>query len=244
MLRRLGAVPVLAVVLVGLSGCLRMDAELDVGADARATGSFTLEVAEQAAGLMGLTSGEDLASQVSSGEIGGAGADSGLTCEPLDRSGAIAVTCTFADAAFDDPDGIWSIKRVGDTVVLTVTGGDNAGADDPSMLQGLSSDGVTITARMPGPILSIDGDKATKVDDQTVRVRASIFDTFTVTVTSQAGSSGPAPWLVAALGALLVAVIAVVVVVVVRRRGDQPGSGGGGPMDAADSTDTDNSTDA
>jgi len=244
MLRRLGAVPVLAVVLVGLSGCLRMDADLDVGSDARATGSFTLEVAEQAAGLMGLTSGEDLASQVSSGEIGGAGADSGLTCEPLDRSGAIAVTCTFADAVFDNPDGIWSIKRVGDTVMLTVTGGDNAGADDPSMLQGLSSDGVTITARMPGPILSIDGDKATKVDDQTVRVRASIFDTFTVTVTSQAGSSGPAPWLVAALGALLVAVIAVVVIVVVRRRGDQPGSGSGGPMDAADSTDADNSTGA
>ena len=215
------AAPVLLVSALALSGCMKLEGDMNVNADATASGTFTVEIAQQAAGLLGLTSAEALAQEVNSGKFGGGSSASSISCSPIDRSGAFAVECAFDNVPFTDSTELWSIKKDGENVVVTVNGSQDSTTDMTSnpFASAIPSDSLDLTFRFPGDIVSIKGDKATQVDSRTVNVKASILDTFSATITAKAESSRSSvtPILI---GAAVVIVLAVVIaLVLILRRG-------------------------
>jgi len=215
-------VPLLAAGVFLLSGCVKFQGDMSVNSDATANGSFTVEVAQSAAALMGLTSGDALAEQVNAGKFGGGSSAADISCKSIDRSGAIAAECTFSNVPFTDTGSLWNIQRNGDDVVLVVENHQKEGEDQSSnpFTVGIPQDSISLTFTMPGDIKSIQGDKASKVNPRTAHVSASILDDFRVVITSAAGGGGLATSAVIliAVGALLAAIAFIVVILVIARR--------------------------
>jgi hypothetical protein len=199
-------ISVLILAPLALAGCVDLNADIRVNPDATASGSITMAVGNEAAGFLGIGSADDLAQAVQEEEMPGAVSPlAGADCAPAEVPNAIAVTCTFTDAEFTEEGGLWQLQRIDDSIIMTVTqAGDALTAADAGaeMLGGdMNIGSLEITARFPGPITTIEGENATKVDEFTVTVASSLTDSYTTTITAEAGSSGTPLWVFIVVGA-------------------------------------------
>lgn len=203
-----------------LTGCLRFDADLTVQSDGLISGDFTLEISQEIAAFAGITSSEAFAEELASGELDEADAlpAGEVDCEPVERTGAYAVTCTFRGADFSEPGELWWVTTDEESVTFHSRNESNP-EDDASELFGddFSLGSVNFEITMPGTITSVTGDFVEQTSDTTVRIESSLTDTFDIAVVSEKGSGGGVPiWLWVALGVLVLA--AVVVVFIARSR--------------------------
>lgn len=213
---RIVLLPLAALAVMTLAGCLSLKADMTVNSDGTATGDFTVEIAAQAAGFMGITSSEALVEQAKSGQIDGAESASDLACEPVERSGAIAMTCSFSDQAFTSSDDLWNIEATGDAIIFKAKQEQQEGLEENPFVAGLDAGGYDFNVRMPGPILSIEGERVEKVSDDSFRISATLTEPFDVTVTSEKGSSQST--VMPIIGIVVVVILAILILLFVKSR--------------------------
>ena len=217
--RAVVAAAIAATSLLALTGCLNLDADLQVKSDGLVSGELTLEISQQASGFLGITSSEALLEQLESGQIEGAEATADLDCKAADREGAVAVTCSFRDQEFAEPDELWWISTDAESVTFHSTSGEAVDAQDTEIFGDLFTfGGYTMDVTMPGKISSISGDFVEQTSDTSIRIDASLTDTFDITVVSDKSSGGAIPtWLWVVLAVVAGAVVVGVIVFLTRR---------------------------
>jgi hypothetical protein len=151
------------------------------------------------------------------------------------------VTCTVANVQASELDDAWSLTKTGDELTLNVVSESQAGTgDEAAMPEGMSLGQFSFTATFPGPISSITGNGATKVNENTVTVAGSLSENFNVTVVAASEPSGSATKLLI-LVILAIAVVAVFVVAIVLlvkgKKKDAPGEAATEEPPTADSSD-------
>jgi len=209
-----------------LSGCLRFDADLTVQSSGLISGDFTLEISQEIAAFAGITSSEAFAEELTSGELDEADAlpTGEVDCEPVERTGAYAVTCTFRDVEFSESGELWWVTSDEESVTFH-SRNESDPEDDASELFGedFSLGSINFAITMPGPITSVSGEFVEQTSDTTFRIESSLSDDFDIAVVSEKGSGGGvAPWLWVVLGILALVAVAVVVVVITRKKRATP----------------------
>lgn len=216
------AIPVLlAGSALALTGCLDVDADLTVNQDATATGEMTIAISSEVSGFLGLASGVDLVDQLQQGALEGAEGVEDLNCQPAEREGAVAMTCTFENQIFDQADDIWNIYAGDDgTVTFVSTSGEAIEEEDAGLFGDLDFDfgGYNITVEMPGPITSVEGTNVKQTSDTSFEIQAGLNDTFDVVVTSEDGSSSFPTFLLIIAIIVVLAVIAIIAFLLTRKR--------------------------
>jgi len=210
--------------VLGLTGCIKVDAVVGIGPDTTGSGTFALEFQKEAAGFLGITDLASFESQISEGALTeGDELDAFTECVTSENDTAYVYTCTFANTEFTDPEGLWQITKEGEEIVFTMSspgaGEEAAGAED--LLGGASMGGINVTAEFPGPITSIEGALVEQTSENEAVIRASMMDEITVTIRSEAGSSGPSLsviLVIAVTAGIIVLLIVAVVLLVMRRR--------------------------
>lgn len=203
--------------LLSLTGCLKVDATIDIDADAKASGTIGFEFAKQAASVLGISSLADFEAQMKEGTDAQDLAAFG-TCATSETEAGYAYTCTFTDKEFTTEGELWTITANDDQIVFHVVS-EGQSAEDNSLLGDASVGDVTIDVTFPGPIQGIEGTGAEKTSETSARIQAAMTDSLDVTVTSARGNSAawlPLVWVALAIVAVLVAVV--VIVLLTRRR--------------------------
>lgn len=198
-----------AVAVLGLSGCIKVDAEVGIGADARASGTFEFELEKDAAGFLGISDLASFESQIDEGALTeGDELDAFTECTTSESDTGYVYSCTFENTTFAEADGLWRIAKEGEEIVFTMAspgaGAEAAGAEE--LLGGASLGSINVDVEFPGPITSVEGDFVEQTSDNAATVTASMMDEIAVTIRSEAGS-GPS------LSVILVLVIAVAIIV-------------------------------
>jgi hypothetical protein len=197
---------ILALGALTLTGCLELEAELDVNSDATISGTINIEVASEAGALMGITSSESLAALVESGEAQDGLSAAAYSCTPaVGDTEKYEVDCTFSSTAFTDATEIWSASREGELITFRVFQEAAEGSGTDELIPGLELGGIDITATFPGDIESVTGDFAIQEDARTVEVTAPLSRSVDVTVVAQSGGGDVA----SVIGWIAVAVVGV-----------------------------------
>lgn len=220
-MRRLAIPALLATSALVLTGCLDVDADLTVNEDATATGEMTIAISDEVSGFLGLVSGNDLVEQVEQGMLEGAEGVEDLDCAPIDREGAVAMTCSFTNQAFEESDDLWNIYTSDDnTVTFYSSSGEAADEEDAGLLGDLSFDlgGYEISVEMPGPIVSVEGTNVQQTSDTSFRIEAGLDETFEAIVISEDGTSSFPVFIWILAGIALLAIAAIIAYVFSRRR--------------------------
>lgn len=221
----LGAV---AVAIVSLSGCIKVDAEVGIGADATASGTFAFELQKDAASFLGITDLATFESEITEGALTeGDELDAFTECTTSESDTGYVYSCTYANTTFTEADGLWRITKEGDEIVFTMAspgaGAEAAGAEE--LLGGASMGSINVDVEFPGPITTVEGDFVEQTSDNAATVSASMMDEIAVTIRSEAGS-GPSLSvilvLVIAVAIIVLLVIAVILLVKRRRAGTAP----------------------
>jgi len=198
---------VLAASTLALTACLDVAANVVVHSDARASGDMTVAISEDFSTLIGVESSQDLVDQIEQGSLDGAEAVSDLACSPLQRQGAVAMTCTFTNQTFDQPDDLWNIYAGDDgTVTFIATSGEAIAEEDADLLGDLDLDfgGYFIAVEMPGQITSIEGTNVEQTSETTFAVQSALDENFDVIVTSDSDPGGVSVALLLAITAVAV----------------------------------------
>lgn len=219
-----------------LTACIDVNADVTVNSDATGTGTFELVLQKQAASMLGITSADQLGTQIASEDSGGI---PGMgNCTSGENDAGYTYSCTFTNVAFTNGDGPWTITKSGDTITFAMKGnatGDLASAeasaspsasDDLSTLLGGASLGtMTVKVAFPGPISSVSGSGVEQTSDTSATISSDLSKTVDVSITAAASSGGSlsASMIIVLLVALAVLVLIVVVVIVmVSRRNKRP----------------------
>lgn len=218
-----------ALAVLGLTGCIKVDAIVGIGPDATGSGTFTLEFQKEAANFLGITDLASFESQISEGALTeGDELDAFTECVTSENDTGYVYTCTFANTEFTDPEGLWQITKEGEEIVFTMSspgaGEEAAGAEE--LLGGASMGGINVTAEFPGPITSIEGTLVEQTSENEAAITASMMDEIAVTIRSEAGSSGPTLSVILVIavtaGIIVLLIVAVILLVMRRRAGTAP----------------------
>jgi hypothetical protein len=234
--RLIGLAGACALAVLALSGCLKLDADLTVNADATGSGMLAIEFQKEAAGFLGISDLASFEKNFSGGDLGAEGLDKFTDCTSSETDAAYVYTCTFENEAFAEGDGPWTITKEGDLVVLRVVNEGQSGNPDDSLdlLGGADLGSLTVAATFPGPITAVSGDGVEKTSDTTATISGSLTDSIDASVTSESSSGGfSVSALLVILGALAVlALIVIVAVVLLMRRRAASSTGEAGAADA------------
>ena len=221
-----------ALVALTLTGCLKVDADLAINSDAQGTGTVGFELQKDAAGFMGISDVTSFENSVTTGDLSDTGLGELAACDTSESDTAYIYTCTFADQAFTDPAGMWTIEKAGDVITFHMvnagqTGTDTASGMDPSALLGDASLGsINVKVTFPGNITTVTGTGVTKTSDTSATIAGTMTAPLDVTITSEAGSGGPKiAALLVVLGAVAVIALIVIVIVVLLVRRRKPAAG-------------------
>ena len=218
-LRRSGGMLVLAgLAAVVLSSCMNLNYTLVANPDATVSGTLQLQVAKEAASMLGIATAEDLERQLMSGELTEAGNPKVLdSCVPGLDDTYIILNCSVTNVPLTDIDDGWSLVREGDTLVMTVK--TDSGATGEESSAGLGT--VSITVTFPGDIIGVEGNGVTKTAPDTIVAKGSLDETLDFTVTaSAAGAGGMNPiWIL--LAAFIVVIAGLALLLFLRRRREQ-----------------------
>jgi hypothetical protein len=217
--RLLGLVGACALAVVSLSGCLKLDADLTVNADATASGTLAIEFQKEAAGFLGISDLASFEENFTGEELGGQGLENFTDCTTSETDAAYVYTCTFENTAFAEGDGPWTITKEGDLIVLRVVNEAQSG-DDAALLGDANLGSISVSATFPGPITATSGDAVEKTSDTTATISGSLTESIDASVTSESSSSGfsVSSLLVVLLALAVLALIVIVVVVLLMRR--------------------------
>jgi hypothetical protein len=216
MKRSAGLIALATMAVLALSSCIDVTYKLTVNSDATLSGAFTAAISKEAMAPLGVTSKEQLGDALTSGEMDlGVDNEVAQSCVESEDATNFIVTCTVANVQASELDDAWSLTKTGDELTLNVVSESQGGTgDEAAMPEGMSLGQFSFTATFPGPISSITGNGATKVDENTVTVAGSLSENFNVTVVAASEPSGSATKLLI-LVILAIAVVAVFVVAIV-----------------------------
>ena len=209
-----------------LTACIDVNADITVNSDATGSGTFEMVLQKEAASMLGVTSADQLASQISGDETGVPGLSD---CKAGETDAGYTYSCSFTNTAFTDATGPWTITKSGESIVFTIKG--NAAADasaesgDMSELLGGASLGtMTIKVAFPGPISQMTGEGVTKTSDTSATITSDLSETVDVTITAESSAGGglSASMIIVLLVALAVIVLIIVVAIVMIRRRSKP----------------------
>ena len=218
--RLIGLAGACALAVVSLSGCLKLDADLTVNADATASGTLAVEFQKEAAGFLGISDLASFEENFSGEELGAEGLDNFTDCTTSETDAAYVYTCTFENEAFTEGDGPWTITKEGDLVVLRVVNEAQSG-DDAALLGDANLGSISVSATFPGPITAVSGDAVEKTSDTTATISGSLTESIDASVTAEASGGGfsvSALLVVLAALAVLALIVIVAVVLLMRRR--------------------------
>lgn len=209
--------------LLTLTACIDINADVTVNPDATGTGTFELVLQKQAAAMLGVTSADQLGSQIAAE---GSGGIPGMTdCTASETDAGYVYSCSFANETFTGSDGPWTITKSGETLVFAVRGNAAAdatgdAADEPNLLGDTSLGTMTVKVTFPGPISQITGTGVEKTSDTTATISTDLGQSVDVSITAAASSGGLAlaPIIVVVVALLVIALIVAVAVVMIRRR--------------------------
>lgn len=134
--QRVGAATLIVLATAGLTGCLKMDMQLNLQSDDTIDGSLVFAVSQELADLM-QTSGETMAQEMQDGMVGLDGGD--VTSEPYDDGTFVGSTTTFEGEplnAFSGENATAASESTGDENITIVREGDEfvvSGAFDLSV---------------------------------------------------------------------------------------------------------------
>jgi hypothetical protein len=217
--RTAGLVAVATMAILTLTACIDVTYKLTVNSDATLSGAFTAAISKEAMAPLGVTSKEQLGEALTSGDMDlGVNNEVAQSCVESEDATNFIVTCTVANVQASELDDAWSLTKTGDELTLNVVSESQGGTgDEAAMPEGMSLGQFSFTATFPGPISSITGNGATKVDENTVTVAGSLSENFNVTVVASSEPSGSAVKLLI-LVLLAIAVLAVFAVAMVLLR--------------------------
>jgi len=214
-----GMLAIAGLAVVVLSSCMNLNYTLVANPDATVSGTLQLQVAKEAASMLGIATAEDLEVQLKSGELTDAGNSKVLdSCVPGSDDTYIILNCGVTNAPLTDIDDGWSLVREGDTLVMHVKTDSGATGEESTVDLGA----VSITVTFPGDIISVEGNGVTKTAPDTILAKGSIDETLEFTVTaSAAGGSGINPmWLL--LAGFIVIIGGLALLLFMRRRREEP----------------------
>ena len=188
--RLIGLAGACALAVLSLSGCLKLDADLTVNADATASGTLAIEFQKEAAGFLGISDLASFEENFSGEELGAEGLDQFTECTTSETDAAYVYTCTFENEVFEGTDGPWSITKEGDLLVLKVVNEGQTGNPDDSLdlLGDANLGSITVSATFPGPITAVSGNGVEKTSDTTATISGSLTESIDASVTAE--SSG------------------------------------------------------
>lgn len=221
--RRLrGAAALSTILLLALTGCIKMDMDITLQPDDTVDGSLVFAVSAELAELSG-EDPEELAEQMQQDITDSSGSGTTRT-EPYDDGEYIGSTTFFEGQSLDyfgegssDPDALQIVREGDEFVVSGVMDFSDTGTEDMGDLGGAMDIRIAIT--FPGAVSAHDGtlDGTTVVWEPVVGERTEI--NARGSAVAGGGGLGGLAILPVALGALLLlAVIGVVVLLVLRNR--------------------------
>ena len=240
--RSAGLIALATMAILVLTSCIDVTYKLTVNSDATLSGAFMAAISKEAMAPLGVTSKEQLGEAVTSGDMDlGVDNEVAQSCVESEDATNFIVTCTVANVQASELDDAWSLTKTGDELTLNVVSESQGGTgDEAAMPEGMSLGKFSFTATFPGPISSITGNGATKVDENTVTVEGSLSENFNVTVVAASEPNGSATKLLI-LVILAIAVVAVFVVAIVLlvkgKKKDAPGEAATEEPPTADSSD-------
>ena len=216
--------------IVALSGCLKLDMEMNIQSDDTVDGTIILAVARDQAELFG---GEDALRESIQGESEGLFSDAPDTGEFDQRDYEddewIGTESEFSGVPIDEfagaETGDLTITRDGDEFVVEGQMDLTEGTEDPSADAILQSAELDVSISFPGDVIEANGD----IDGNEVSwepVPGEVLE-----ISARGSAEAGVPWMtIAAVGALVaLVVIGVVLLIVMRGRqtaADAPGAAG------------------
>ena len=216
--KKIGAIVATVVLVLGLSGCVRIISNITLHENNTASGEMIVAVQEGIGASMGMTD-QDFADQLNTGS--GIDTMANAKVAPYKQDGYVGTRVTFSDepiASFKGVDG--AITREGDTFVFQGT------APDTTQTQGLPAGSgaiATMSVTFPGKVTDHNG---------TLEGNTVTWDLLTQTEAPHAtgsaigggGSLSPIVLIIGGLiiGGLIIAALVVVGIVLLRRRSDVP----------------------
>ena len=219
-IRRSGGMLALAgLAVVVLTSCMNVNYTLVANPDATVSGTVQLQVAKEAASMLGIATAEDLEAQLKSGELTDAGNSKVLdSCVPGSDDTYIILNCSVTNVPLTDIDDGWSLVREGDTLVMDVKTDSGATGEESSVDLGA----VSITVTFPGDIISVEGNGVTKTAPDTIVAKGSLEQTLDFTVTASAAGAGSMNPIWILLAAFIVVIAGLALLLFLRRRREQP----------------------
>lgn len=235
--RLIGLAGACALAVLSLSGCLKLDADLTVNADATASGTLAIEFQKEAAGFLGISDLASFEENFSGEELGAEGLDQFTECTTSETDAAYVYTCTFENEVFEGTDGPWSITKEGDLLVLKVVNEGQTGNPDDSLdlLGDANLGSITVAATFPGPITAVSGTGVEKTSDNSATISGSLTESIDASVTAESSGGGfsISSLLVVLLAVAVLALIVIVIVVLLLRRRKGPQDEVAAPVDGA-----------
>jgi hypothetical protein len=221
-------VGVAALAIVTLTGCIKVDGDLTINADATGTGTVGFELQKEAASFMGITDLDSFKTQINSGDLQSNGLSGFTSCTPSETDTGFLYSCSFTDEAFTDPSGIWTIAKTGNSITFHMVNAGQTGtqgSDATALLGDASLGSLNVKITFPGNITDITGTGAAKTSDTTATITGTMTTPLDVTITSESTGGGmkiAALLVVLAALAVVALIIVVIVVLLVRRRKAAP----------------------
>ena len=221
MMNRVRAALVVVACLVGLTGCVKLDADLKVGSNETVSGNMKIGVDKQLLQSSGQSLDkirEQIETSIKST------ATQGVECKSYEDDKYVGSNCTFSNVPFDkmgssSGEGVGFTKD-GDKVKVTVDAGDLSG----NLPSGGSQPEVNFKVTMPGKIL--EHDSGAKVSGRTATYD-SLDKLGKISLTSEAGGGFPM-WALILIIVLVLLAIGAAVFFILRSRKAQQGPQGYG----------------
>lgn len=230
--RRIGAIVTTVVLVLGLTGCIRVVSDITLHENNTASGEMIVAVQEGIGESMGMTD-EDFADQLNADS--GTDTMTNAKTSPYKQDGYVGTRITFSDEPLESFTGVdGTITREGDTFVFQGT------APDSSDTEGLPEGSgaiATMSITFPGSVSDHNG---------TLKGKTVTWDLLTQTDAPYAkgsaigGGGGSSPVVFIIIAALALAALAVVAIILLKRRsggshaeGDAPAGDGPGAVEPA-----------
>jgi hypothetical protein len=199
-----------------LTSCVNLDADLTIGADALASGTYEVEIAKQAASLLGVSKPEDLKNRLLEGE--GGILPKGNSVEVSERGEFFVMKVTLKDVPLTEEGMKAELQDDGRVRFAFV----NEASDDDEF-SGFGMTGtIDMRVTMPGAIIESAGFEV--VDEFTVTYSGPVNEAVELTVLSESTGGGGGGGLPVLPVAIVLIAAAVIIVGVVRSRGSSRGS--------------------
>jgi hypothetical protein len=199
-----------------LTACLNVTYTLTINSDATVSGALKAGISKEVMSTLGVTSKQQLDDAIVSGQLDtGVNGEVSQDCVVTDDATNWIITCTVANAQLTDINEMWSLTKADGNLTLHVVSDNLANQVEEEAMPNMDLGTLSFTATFPGPISSITGNGATKI-------QGSLNETFDVTVVGAAepSSSATTIWVFVILGVAILVVIAIIIAVL--RKGKKP----------------------